>query len=337
MKNESNKQEEEDSRKIRSRSRSRSRSRNKNINQKRIEKKEDKNEFSSEIQIKSSIFHSKTDIESNNSNVANHPISQPNIIKTSSISDNISKQSIQSLPQINSYEKEPNEISTQIHCEQEEAPLSYEGFKNKGIIDNFKEIPYYLDELNSFSLFEKKDLAEQNLESNAYNIENLLLMDQTNKKLQKKYLSIAVKLLNSEKDKAKINILNEKIKKAGIILDENTYSSEIDNILNDVSRQKLAFINYKKSFFDTLNYIIKDKSSTLIEAKNKLKIEKIYQFNQPAELGNNNYYFYKICLQLRIKMEEIFTRFNLYTQLISRIIEFSKDKNFDNLTKKKYY
>ena len=158
-------------------------------------------------------------------------------------------------------------------------------------------------------------------------------MDQTNKKLQKKYLSIAVKLLNSEKDKAKINILNEKIKKAGIILDENTYSSEIDNILNDVSRQKLAFINYKKSFFDTLNYIIKDKSSTLIEAKNKLKIEKIYQFNQPAELGNNNYYFYKICLQLRIKMEEIFTRFNLYTQLISRIIEFSKDKNFDNLTK----
>jgi hypothetical protein len=86
---------------------------------------------------------------------------------------------------------------------EKEIPISYEGFKNKALTEDFKDIPYYLEESNKMSLFEKKEETENNLETNIYSIEKLLLMDQTNKKLQKKYISIAIDLLNSEKDKAK--------------------------------------------------------------------------------------------------------------------------------------
>ena len=133
MKNENNKEKEEGS--IKRRSRSRSWNKSKNISKNRIAKKEDKDEFRTKnTQIKSSIFPSKENNESSNPNIFSHPISLQNTIKTSISSDNISKQFNQSQPQIISSEKELNEISTQIHYGQEEAPVSYEGFKNKGII-----------------------------------------------------------------------------------------------------------------------------------------------------------------------------------------------------------
>ena len=116
------------------------------------------------------------------------------------------------------------------------------------------------------SLFEKKEETENNLEANIYSIEKLLLMDQTNKKLQKKYISIAIDLLNSEKDKAKIEILKEKIKKAGIILDEDVYNNEIIKIKNLELKKNFEYINYKEKFFETLKYILEENSS-LIEAK----------------------------------------------------------------------
>lgn len=215
---------------------------------------------------------------------------------------------------------------------EKEIPVSYEGFKNKAITEDFKDIPYYFEESNEFSLFEKKEETENNLETNIYSIEKLLLMDQTNKKLQKKYISIAIDLFNSEKEKEKIEILKEKIKKAGIILDEDVYNNEIIKIKNLEFNQNFEYINYRNKFFETLKYIL-DKESNLIEAKNRLKIEKIYQFNQPAELGNNNYYFYGLCTQLRNKMNEIFMRYNLYTKFIPYFIEFTQEKNLNNLTK----
>jgi hypothetical protein len=116
------------------------------------------------------------------------------------------------------------------------------------------------------SLFEKKEETENNLETNIYSIEKLLLMDQTNKILQKKYLSIAIDLLNSEEDKEKIEILKEKIKKAGIILDEDVYKNEIIKIKNLELKKNFEYINYKEKFLETLKYILEENSS-LIEAK----------------------------------------------------------------------
>jgi hypothetical protein len=149
---------------------------------------------------------------------------------------------------------------------EKEIPISYEGFKNKALTEDFKDIPYYLEESNKMSLFEKKEETENNLETNIYSIEKLLLMDQTNKILQKKYLSIAIDLLNSEEDKEKIEILKEKIKKAGIILDEDVYNNEIIKIKNLELKKNFEYINYKEKFFETLKYILEENSS-LIEAK----------------------------------------------------------------------
>ena len=214
----------------------------------------------------------------------------------------------------------------------EEIPVLHELYKNKSITDNFKDFPSYLEKLNNLSLFDKKEEVENNLETDKYSIEELLLMDQTNKKVHKKYIAIAIELLNSEKNLEKIEILKEKIKKSGIILDEDVYKQEIERIKILDNHQSFEYINYRKIFFETLKYILKDESN-LIEAKNRLKIEKIYKFNQPAELGNNNYYFYKLCIELRNKMEEIFMRYNLYLEFIPYFLKFTEGKNFDNLTK----
>ena len=270
--------------------------------------------------MKSSIFTSET-LKADTDNQNKPLIAQVN--QQNEIKSNNKKSNKQQL--IQTYNL--NEISNF----SKENPISFEGYKNKAITDNFKDIPNYLEDQNDFSLFEKQEETANNLETNIYSIENLLLMDQTNKKLQEKYIKIAIELLNSEKDSEKIEILKEKIKKSGIILDENVYKNEIKKIKISDSKQNLDYFNYKEKFFETLKYIL-EKESDLIEAKNKLKIEKIYQFNQPAELGNNNYYFYGLCTQLRNKMEEIFMKYNLYVKFIPYFLEFTKGKNLKNLT-----
>lgn len=302
---------------------SKSFSRSRNKSQKRLKKAYNNKPKKPSAKIKSSILISKTKkIDLNN---LNNPLiaqdSQQNEIKYIIKKSNEQYTQPQSIPFLGQFNDNLNQNSNY----QEEIPISQEGYKNKAITDNFKDIPPYLEELNDLSLFEKKEEVENNLETNKYSIENLLLMDQTNKKLQKKYISIAIQLLNSEKDLEKIVILKEKIKKSGIILDEDVYKQEIKEIKIMDSNQNRDYINYKEKFFETLKYILKEESN-IIEAKNKLKIEKIYQFNQPAELGNNNYYFYELCKQLRNKMDEIFMRYNLYIEFIPFFLEFIKGK-----------
>ena len=308
-------------RETKSRSKSQKRSRSRGKFEEESEAKKNKSSQKSS-EIKSSIFISNTLKEE--SNVKNKPLfSQKN--KQNDI-DYINAKLSETLIQSFS--------DNQILNYQEELPVSQEGFKNKGIINDFKDIPSYLDDLNDLTLFDKKEEAENNLETNKYNIEQLLLMDQTNKKLQKEYISVAVKLFNSEKDETKIEILKEKIKKAGIILDEDVYKNEIKKISN--YQKNFDYINFRERFFETLKYIIKEESNK-IEAKNKLKIEKIFQFNQPAELGNNNYYFYGLCIQLRNKIDEIFLSSNLYLKFIEEFISFAENKNFDKLTKREKF
>ena len=78
---------------------------------------------------------------------------------------------------------------------------SYEGYQKNKILD--------LSEISEFSalisleppspdltLFEMKQLAEKYFEENKYNIEDILEYDDTNKDIQKKYLSLAVNELN---------------------------------------------------------------------------------------------------------------------------------------------
>ena len=316
--------------KDKSKSKSKSLNRSRKNSQNKLKNTSQSNKNQGSLTIKSSIFTSES-IKIGTKD-QNNPIIAQNIKKKEmkSFNKKAGKQNTQS-QNISS----PNQINDNLNQNSkvpEEIPVSQEGYKNKAITDNFKDIPSYLDEPNDLSLFDKKEETENNLETNKYNIENLLLMDQTNKKLQKKYLAIAIELLNFEKDPNKIEILKEKIKKSGIILDEDNYKEEINRIRISDFVQNFDYINYRKIFFETLKYILKSESN-LIDAKNKLKIEKIYLFNQPAELGNNNYYFYELCLELRNKIDEIFMRYNLYTQFIPYFLEFIEEKNLDNLTK----
>ena len=85
-------------------------------------------------------------------------------------------------------ESEENNIETKII----KIILSNEGYKNRSIID-FKEIDSYKKYFNDYSLFEKKLVAEKLVneyknENNQYSIEDLLYLDQTNKKIQNIYM-----------------------------------------------------------------------------------------------------------------------------------------------------
>lgn len=213
--------------------------------------------------------------------------------------------------------------------EEKKIYFSIEGYNTKGIINNFEDISYNLNDLNKLTLSERKEMAEKNKSKKKFNLEELLSMDQTNKSIQKKYLTLAVGMINKENKIQNIKILLEKIKKSSIVLDEADYI-EITKKINKKYLDKIKYINYKECFDKTLTYIIKDESN-LDEAKNMLNIQTIYKFNQPAIIGNNNYYNYRICIELYEKLDEIFIKYNIYTEIINYYIKFMKEKNLDEL------
>ena len=94
---------------------------------------------------------------------------------------------------------------------------------------------------------------------------------------------------------------------------------------------QFSYINYKKSFLKSLEYIKNDDKKNVELAKKALNLKKIFYYNQSATIGENNYYFYKICLQLFPKINEIYQYYQLYYNLIERMISFISIENFDDL------
>ena len=218
--------------------------------------------------------------------------------------------------------------------------LSNEGYKNKSIID-FKEIDSYKKDYNDYSLFSKKKIAEElcknfSKESNE-SIDDLLFLDETNKIIQNYHMQIAVEKLNSDLvDKPQKEILIEKIRKACIIINEKDFNENLKNINDQEIKKSLTYINYKQSLINTLDYILKNKTKKHSElAKKELKLRTIFKFNQYSEMKEDNYYFYRLCLELFDKINEIYDKYNLYTILIGKMLTFLQNENFNDLTENK--
>ena len=196
------------------------------------------------------------------------------------------------------------------------------------------------------TLFEMKKLAENYFKENKYNIEDILEYDDTNKDIQKEYLTLAVKELNKKKKIENINIISEKIQKSGIILDENIYNEEIKNIKDKKLAKNLEYIDFQSSIIDTLKYINSNKISDIEKegdkykenARNLLNLRKIFTFNHESTLGNNNYYFYGIAKQLSLKLEQILNEYyyGYYIYIIDKILKYL-DKSILKLTKNEIY
>ena len=229
--------------------------------------------------------------------------------------------------------------------------ISNEGYRDRKITKLFEISEFSpfipLDPPSSdLSIFDMKKSAVSYFKENKYNIEDILEYDDTNKDIQKDYLAFAVKQLNKKNTLENINIIKEKIQKSGIILDQNIYEEEIKNIKDKTLAKNLEYIDYKSSVVETLEYIKSDKikdiknkgDQYILNAKNLLKLRKIFNFNHESTLGNNNYYFYGVAKQLLLKIEEIFQKyyFGYYIYIIEKILEYLK-KDISKLNKNEIY
>ena len=121
--------------------------------------------------------------------------------------------------------------------------LSTEAYERKSIFD-FSELSINENKFNNYSHFDRKKIVEdylntQNNNNNTYTFDELLFLDDTNKKLQIKYIEIIVDRINKEKDLEKIKIYEEKILKSLIIIDEDNYNKIIDKISNENLKKKI--------------------------------------------------------------------------------------------------
>ena len=228
---------------------------------------------------------------------------------------------------------------------------SFEEYQKRKITE-FSQIsefsPFiHLDSPSSdLTMFQMKELANIYLKENKYIIEDILQYDDTNKDIQKDYLVFAVNELNKTNKSESINIIKEKIQKSGIILDKNIYEEEIKNIKDEKLSINLEYIDYKSSIIETLEYIKSDKikdiqnegDKYIEDAKNLLKIRKIFTFNHESTLGNNNYYFYGIAKQISFKLEEILSEYyyGYYKYIIDKILKYLV-KNILELTENEIY
>ena len=181
---------------------------------------------------------------------------------------------------------------------------------------------------SSMDLFERKEKAKFYFEENKYNVEDVLLYDNTNKDIQKCYLINSVKELNNENKKLNQDIIKEKIQKCGIILSKDEYENEINKIKDINIKNGLEYIDYRLSLIDTLELIKKKKD--IREAKKKLNLKKLFFFNHEAEIGNNNYFFYYLSIQFELKLEEIYFNYSYYDYIVDKSINYLK--NFLNMS-----
>ena len=217
--------------------------------------------------------------------------------------------------------------------------LSSEGYERESIF-NDNELPPYKKEFNDLTAFQRKKIVQDFIKSknNNYEIEDLLYLDDTNHDLQVIYTSIIVDKLNSGKNQIKRDILLEKIQKASIIIEEKTYNNIISKIYDKKIIENLQYINYKFTLIDALQILLAKKDiSTINQAKKALRIKKKFHFNKWAEIGENNYYFYYMGLELFDKIEEIYDFHRYYKNILERVILLLEKEDFNNLNKDKKF
>ena len=212
----------------------------------------------------------------------------------------------------------------------------YEIYKDKTIIINSDKSLIHLDPPTvSMNLFERKEIAQKLFLEEGYSIEDLLKYDNTNKEIQKKYLNLAVNEFIKKDSKIRKEIVKEKIQKSGIILAQKDYDNEIKKIKNEKFEKDLQYIDYKLSIINTLKSIQLYKN--LEYAKKELNLKKIFYFNHESEIGDNNYFFYCLSIQLDLKLEELCDYYSNYDYIIEKSIDFLKNTNFSKLSDNEKY
>ena len=218
--------------------------------------------------------------------------------------------------------------------------FSNENYKNETIFEeNFSFISSPLENnFDNLSLFERKDTAlllfEKRQKDKSIKIEDILKLDNTNKKIQLEYLKIAINNLSNEKNTDNISILLEKINKCAIICDEEDYN-KIILYLPEKYKEKVEYINYKKNLIDTLKLILaREKENDFKNVQIILKSFKFYKryiFNHESEFGENNYFFYNLVFQIILSnLENKLYHFDLYKIVIQKIIAFLEKYDFLN-------
>ena len=209
--------------------------------------------------------------------------------------------------------------------------FSNESYKKNTILDeNFECIDSFFEEYD-ITLFDKKKKAVELFENKdkniKFSIEDLLAYDNTNKKIQLEYLKLAVKILLKEKDSYKIEILIEKINKAGIICDEKDYNEAIADVSD---KSSIKYKNYKNILKESFKKILENKNEK--EIYDSFQFNKKYEFNQDCEIGENNYFFYCLIYQtVSLHLKTILANIDHYKPYIIKIIDFLETKNFSSL------
>ena len=85
------------------------------------------------------------------------------------------------------------------------------------------------------------------------------------------------------------------------------------------------------ALIESFQILFDDKDSAISEAKKALKLSKQFHFNQKAQIGENNYYFYMLSVALFKKIEEINQFHRFYKDILGKMIYFLKNEDFDNL------
>lgn len=245
-------------------------------------------------------------------------------------------------------DKPNKERSREVSLEKEKI-VKKEADKNVSIftysIENYKKQKIFTDKFDlcacpfedkeDLSLFERKVKAKELLEKRKkenIEIEEILEYDNTNKVIQLEYLILIVEKLLKEKEENKISVLMEKINKAGIICDEIDYNKAI-SILSDNYQSKVKYRNYKKILINSLNTINTFKKyDNINKVWNSFEFDKKYEFNQDAQIGENNYFFYGLVYQVIISnIRGILNYLSLYKPYISKLINFLNKHDFSCL------
>jgi len=242
-------------------------------------------------------------------------------------------------------QKRNRSISNKENVEEEKEDkifLSKEEYERKSIFD-FNEFPQYYQKFNDFTPFERKKIVEDYFKhpNNQYSFEELLNLDNTNKDLQINYAKLIVDKINNEKDHEKMKIYEEKIIKSQIIIDAidaDDYNKIISELWDKNLKEKFTYINYKFALINSLQCILEKKDeNSEVKAKEALRLSKRFNFNKCAEIGENNYYFYMICLILLEKIDEIFFFYLFYENILKEMVEFLKSEDFNKLNKDKKF
>ena len=240
-------------------------------------------------------------------------------------------------------QKDVDNLSENEEMEENENALftfSNENYKNEKILDEkFDQISEpFNSNYDDISLFERKKLALElfNKRQRGENvqIEKILELDNTNKKIQCEYLKLVVDKLLKENNKDKIFILIEKINKAGIICDEQDYNKMIEKI-PEKYKSEIGYINYKKTLITSLESLLNRKKEKDFENVNTVfksfQFKKKYEFNHECEAGENNYYFYCLIYQIIISnLKDKLHFFDAYRLCIKSILEFIKNYDYSN-------